>query len=73
MVTFINITINYTMIYPLDHELLREAFPCSTHKISNNMYIIQIVIYIGMLPNIDMPTDIGPCLDENMYVRSPYR
>ena len=35
------------------------------------MYIIQKVVYIGMFPNTDMPTDIGPCLDDDLYVRSP--
>ena len=60
------------MIYPLDHELLREAFPCSAHKLSNNMYIVQKFFYIGMFPNTYMPTDIGPYLDDDMYVRSLY-
>ena len=50
-----------------------KAFPFLAHKLSNNMYIVQKVVYIGMLPNIDMPTNIGPCSDENLYVRSPYR
>ena len=57
----------------LYHEFLREAFPCSTHKLSNNTYIVYKVVYIGMLPNTNMTTDIGPCSDDNLYVRSPYR
>ena len=53
--------------------MLREAFPCSAHKLSNNMYIVQKVVYIGMLLNTDMPIDIGPCSDDDLYVRSSYR
>ena len=44
-------------------------FPCSTHKLYNNMYIIQKFIYIVMFPNIDMSTDIGPCSDGNLHVK----
>ena len=58
--------------FHLDHELSREALPCSTYKLSNNMYIVQKVIYIGMFPNTNMPTDIGPCSDEDLYVSSSY-
>ena len=72
MVTRIILIIHYIMIYPLDHELLREGIPYSAHKLSNNMYIVLKVVYIGMFPNIDMPTDIGPCLDDDMYVTSLY-